>query len=396
MATSGAAPDHVAPLRIVFLVKRFWPDVGGVEKYIFELARAVREQGHRVDIVAGDPTGQRPRFEEHAGLRLHRFSSRRSRWRIASQLCRVVPVLRSADVLNISDIEMLEFYQRMLAWRVAPKAVCLTRHGMSGRDPVSQAERERHIRARAAVAAIFDDGEFIHRRYGVMPDSIPKPGLRPRAIDLEPHPEPDRLSAVFIGRIEPDTGLDIYLEALIALRDRFGLTLPLSVYGDGSCKPDLFIRARSAALAIDWHVAQPDAQQRLWQGTVAFVSGRMAICEAMARRRLVAAAWVDPLKRDYILGEWFSPCLVAAPTGKELAERLHPFLTDAARRAARVERAFQAVVDLDWHRTADEYLRVWRRCLTPVPRSLIEPADRQPPPSHNHRSTAHQTAAAMR
>jgi len=348
-------------LRLVFLVKRFRPDVGGVEKYVEELARALVDLGHHVRVVAGDPTATRPRRERLDGIDVRRFHSARSPARLAWQMMRMGPLFRDADVVHVSDVEMLELFARTVGRLVRPRVLTLTRHGMSGRDPVQPSERRRAAWARSYVDTMFDDGTFIERRYGAKPDAVPDPGLRPTADELPSTAEPPSDSAVFIGRLEPDSGIEIYLDALHELRRRHGVTLRLEVYGDGSLLAGLRARAERDRLAVTWHGRAADAQDRLYDGCFAFVSGRMAIFEAMARRRLVAAAYVDPLKRDYICGEWFSPLIVKGASGGELADEFIRFIRNDALRREWTGRAFAAVRRLSWRATAETYLDMWTR-----------------------------------
>lgn len=361
-------------LRVAFFVKRFWPDVGGVEKYVFELAQALLELGHCVHVIAGDPEGTRPATESHEGIEILRYPSRRSTLRAAWALRRATPVLHRADVIHVSDVEMLERYERFLARRVGAKPVFLTRHGMSLRDPVTVEELRRHERARRCVAGMLDDGTFIQRRYGATPDAVPDPGLRPMADELSTSPEPQAARAVFVGRLEPDTGVDIYLDGLQALRERHGIHLPLTVYADGSRRDELRRRAETFDLDVRWEAPRADAQDRLCDGTLAFVSGRMSIFEAMARRRCVVAAYMDPLKRDYVCGEWFSPLIGRARDGAEVAEHVAELLRDPRLRRARAEAAFQAVRRLNWGATAREYVRVWRAGLARAAVTSSRPA----------------------
>ncbi len=356
-------------LRLVFLVKRFRPDIGGVEKYVQELARALVAIGHQVSVVTGDPTASRPRHErlcyDDAARRLtldvHRFHSARSPVRAAWQIARLYPLFRRADVVHVSDIEMLELFARSAGRLIRPRVLTLTRHGMSGRDPVEPSERRRAAWARSYVDAMFDDGAFIERRYGATPDAVPDPGLRPTADELASTAQPPPDSAAFIGRLEPDSGIESYLNALSELRQRHGITLSLDVYGDGSMADTLRRRAERDDLPVTWHGRVADAQDRLPDACLAFVSGRMAIFEAMARRRLVVAAYVDPLKRDYVCGEWFSPLIVKGATGRELADELAAFVRAAARRHEWTDRAFTAVRRLSWRATAETYLETWTR-----------------------------------
>ena len=59
-------------MKALFLVHRYWPSVGGVEKYIQELSRALRAMGHQIEIVAGAHAEDLPPKEEHDEIRIHR------------------------------------------------------------------------------------------------------------------------------------------------------------------------------------------------------------------------------------------------------------------------------------------------------------------------------------
>jgi hypothetical protein len=89
----------------------------------------------------------------------------------------------------------------------------------------------------------------------------------------------------------------------------------------------------------------------------------MAIQEAMARRRMVLAAYVDPLKRDYVASESFSPYLVAAANGTDLAERATYYIDHPDERAVLVQRAFEHSRQLTWTRTGEAYVRFWQERL---------------------------------
>ena len=51
-------------MKIVFFVHRYWPRVGGVERYIHCLARALVGMGHDVTVVAGAHALDLPESEE--------------------------------------------------------------------------------------------------------------------------------------------------------------------------------------------------------------------------------------------------------------------------------------------------------------------------------------------
>ncbi len=99
-------------MRIAFFVHRFWPSVGGVEKYIHELSRAMIATGHSVDIVAGDHVGNLPKTETHDGIRIHRYPAMRSPLRCRIHLLAMRRLPARADVTTVSNTQMLEYLLR--------------------------------------------------------------------------------------------------------------------------------------------------------------------------------------------------------------------------------------------------------------------------------------------
>lgn len=359
-------------MRIVFFVHRYWPSVGGVEKYTHELAKALTARGHRVDVVAGATSEGLREHDVHEGVAVHRFPALRSPWRCRLWLWRRRPLFVAADVVHVSNTHMLEYFWRMLGPLVDRRKVFLTRHGMSCNHPVPESEKARAVRSRLLAAGVVHDGTFIGKWLGVEADLCPDQGLNPTAGELAPVPEPPPTSAVYIGRLEPDSGIRIYLDGVRRLTRDHGKTFSLDVFGDGSLAPALRRRVECERLEVRFHGAIPNAQDRIPDACFAFIDGRMAIQEAMARRRLVIAAFVDPLKRDYIRGESFSPYVIAVGDGEVLAERVAHYIDHAEHRRDLVARAFQHAQTLSWGKAADAYLALWReRLASPLLRTTL-------------------------
>ncbi len=350
-------------MRIAFFVHRYAPAVGGVENYIRNLARALIDLGHEIDVITGAHEMSLPDEETLEGVRIHRFPALRSPLRVRFRLWQLRRVFTSADVVHVSNTHMFELYWRMIGkWLRLPN-VFLTRHGMSCKCPVPPSEKRRAVQSLRRVAGVVHDGAFIEKWLGVSPDICPDQGLCPTADELDPVPEPPPTSAVYIGRLEPDTGIEIYIDAVRLLTSRQGRPFKLDVYGDGSLRPSLRAMVQREGLPVCFRGRIQGAQERITDSCFAFIDGRMAIQEAMARRRLVLAAYVNPLKKDYLCGEPFSPHLVAVETADELAHRTAHFIDHPDRRAAITERAFVHARTLTWRRTAAAYLTLWREKL---------------------------------
>lgn len=346
-------------MKVVFFVYRYWPVIGGVEKYVHQLAKAVGDKGHDVHVVAGATEPGLPEREIHEGVAIHRYPIFRSPWRARWWMIRNLGLFLSADVIHVSNTHMLEYFWRMVGFLVDRRKVFLTRHGLSYIHPVPEWEKRRAARSLTLAAGVVHDGVFIEKWLGVSADICPDQGLAPPADELAPVPEPPATSAVFIGRLEPDSGIRTYTDAIdILVRER-GRSFHLDVFGDGSLLSSLRERVARDKLPVTFHGRVADAQERVGGACFAFIDGRMAIQEAMARRRLVFAAYPDPLKRDYVGGEPFSPHIVTVRDGSELAERVAHFIDHPDERGVLVERAYSHARTLTWPRTADAYLSFW-------------------------------------
>ncbi len=347
-------------MKIALFVHRYWPDVGGVEKYVHRLARALQCMGHRVRVIAGAHRPGLASCEVHDGVEVYRFPAYRSPARAWLHLMRVRWVFRQADVIHVSNTHVLEYFYRMVAWTLPRQPVFLTRHGMSYTCPVPESEKARARRSLELVQGVIHDGCFIEPWLGVSPDAAPDQGLYPEADALPHEPEPPPTRATFVGRLDRDSGIAVYVDAIAELRDRHGLTVRLDVYGGGGLADELRARVERDDLPIVFHGWQEGAQARLTDGCFAFVAGRLAMQEAMARRRLVVAAYADPLKRDYVCGEPFSPYLVSGGDATTIAAKVAHYATSDAERRALVDAAYAHARTLNWRRTAEAYVKIWR------------------------------------
>ena len=350
-------------MKIAFFVHRYWPSIGGVEKYIHELGRALVGMGHHVEVVAGAHVEGLPSTQQHEGIRIHRFPAQRSPLRCRLWLLRHRNLFTRADVVSISNTHMLEYYWRMLGPLGDPRNVFLIRHGMACDYPVPESQRSRARRSWGLAAGVVHDGHFIEKWLGVKPDLCPDQGLNPRADELPAIREPEPNSAIYIGRLGPDTGIRIYTEAVRLLNRNHRRRFALHVYGDGSLLRELQSFVERESLPVIFHGQVPSAQDHISDCCFAFMDGRMAIQEAMARRRLVLAAYVDPLKHDYVAGERFSSHLVTVANAAELARHVMYYIDHAEERAELVNGAFEYSRQLDWAHTARAYLRFWREKL---------------------------------
>ncbi|MDK2781514.1 MAG: hypothetical protein PWR13_542 [Archaeoglobi archaeon] len=61
-------------MKIAYITPRFYPDIGGVETHVYEIARRIARE-FEVEVLTTDPAGKLPEVEEIEGLKIRRFRS---------------------------------------------------------------------------------------------------------------------------------------------------------------------------------------------------------------------------------------------------------------------------------------------------------------------------------
>src|SRR5271165_4031728 len=95
-------------VRVVHVVRQFYPGVGGVESYVRSIAQEQLRQGHSVSVVTLDrvtnqPQAALPAYETLDGVAVHRIGFRgSSRYPIAPGVLRH---LKSADVVHVHCVD---------------------------------------------------------------------------------------------------------------------------------------------------------------------------------------------------------------------------------------------------------------------------------------------------
>jgi glycosyltransferase involved in cell wall biosynthesis len=245
--------------------------MGGAGRVVQLLAVAQREAGHDVTVAVVLEVGERADAfcspVEAAGVRVVRWQVPRRRYDLehanVTALCRQ---LRPAVVHTHG------YRSDVVGARAARRLgipVVSTAHGFTGGDlknRLFQTIQCRSFRRADAVIAVSRPLARELARRGVPGDRIhvipnaygtDGPRLEPAAARERLGVRPDVLHLGWVGRVTPEKGLDVLLDAISHLED---LALTVSVIGDGGARPKLESRtAATAAVRIRWHGSVPDA-----------------------------------------------------------------------------------------------------------------------------------------
>ena len=147
---------------------------------------------------------------------------------------------------------------------------------------------------RRRVPICFCVGGFIEKWYGTKCNDVFY-----GASDLLQKETRKVWDAIFVGRLENDTGFKSYLSAFAEISNR-SPACRLLVVGDGSLLPwaKNFIEHHELKVEFTGQVQAVD--KYLSRAKVAFVSGYQTIVEAAINKIPIIAFFDNPLKKDYL------------------------------------------------------------------------------------------------
>ncbi len=355
-------------MRIVMLSRLYWPHIGGVEKHIKEISKVAISKGHSVDAFTLKHDSELPTFQIDEGIRIHRKPNQlhsRLLSRILHMLPSIPPNVRDglverdevwgwllwnlptflrADVIHIHDVFYWYWPLRILLFW---KRTTITFHGFeAGRLPTKKAKHARQLAARFTNGNLCI-GSFIEKWYGTQPTMISYGAANCQGF-LQHSTKRKDFSAVFVGRLEKDTGIETYL-AIAKQHNK----MTLDVYGQGPLESLL----SSAGSTISYQGMVLNACSVFSQYEFAFASSYLSILEAMQSKTLVVAVASDPLKMDYLNCHPMAYQMVILQSANEFKKVLN--LSETVQHTM-VETAYQWAKDQTWEKQFDDYLVLWK------------------------------------
>lgn len=261
MTADSAASSATAPPRILFWSELFWPHLGGVEVLGLELVCAMRKRGYDLLVVTSHGAVEAPDRGEIDGIPVHRLPlrtvlSERDMAGLLASRRKVGEIKRSfqPDLVHLFALGPSAFFY-LQTRDVQPAPMLLHLHGevLRGNADGADSVLERVLHSAAWVTSVSEAS--LRAARALVPDigarsSVEHTGIRDDRSNVTPLPfDPPRLLCV--ARLVRDKGIDIALEALSRLRERFP-ALDLWIAGDGPARADL--QAQAAALGLEKRV----------------------------------------------------------------------------------------------------------------------------------------------
>jgi glycosyltransferase involved in cell wall biosynthesis len=305
-------------VRLALLTSLFPPSVGGIQSQTLALARALAELGVEVHVVTRPAAGWAPR-EERDGITVHRVGL--ARGGPAATVAYVSLAARAATALAP---EVLHAHQllspaaaALLASELLGVPLVVTAHASGSVGDVASLARQGPL-GRARLAALRWGADAFVAVSGPIEEELRSSGVAPRRVRVIPNgvdtrrhfpvDDPERRRArralglppvpavVYAGRLAPEKGVDVLVDAWAGARRR-GSLATLAIVGDGAERGALERRARDHGIlgAVRFAGAADDVTPWLRAADAFVLPSRteglsVALLEAMATGLPVVAS----------------------------------------------------------------------------------------------------------
>lgn len=331
-------------MNILFLTRRFYPDVGGVEKHVLKISELLIKEGHSVTLVT-ESQGKEDNFHGIKILRIKTSNSWFKKFEIWFWLWSNRQIIKQADVVHAHDVYYWYFPFRFI---FPNKRSFVTFHGYE-----SYPIKKRSIIIRKISEKLSDGniivGDFIKKWYGTKPNYVIYGAVDvPQKLKTAGNKE----SAVFMGRLDEHTGILEYAKAIDLIKNNYP-KFKFKILGDGKYKSKLTRYNPTGFIN--------NPEKEFIKYNFAFSSRYLSILEALANKKLVIAYYDNPVKEDYLKMAPFARHISIVNSPESIQERIEYFLSHPGEEEKIVTQGYLWVSRFSWDFLVNQYFGLWKK-----------------------------------
>jgi glycosyltransferase involved in cell wall biosynthesis len=293
-------------MNVLFLARRFSPHIGGVEKHLNEVLPHL--SNHNITVITEQYDSYLPLDEDINGVRVLRIplpDGETSKLHIWKWVILHEGLFLKADIIHVHDVF---FWVLPLRFLLCWKKYFITFHGYEGTNPTLKQIFWHRFAAKLTRASI-GIGAFHQKWYGVQPTITSFGGVK-----VLPTSRKKSSGAIFVGRLDADTGIREYIAAS---KDSH-----LDVYGDGPLREQLEDMVKKRKLPVKFFGQIVDPSLLYSNYAVVCVSGYLTILEALANGLPVISTYQTEIKKDYLEMSPFAQWIVITNSVAEISSTL--------------------------------------------------------------------------
>lgn len=283
-------------MRALLLTESSWPNIGGVERHIKEIVPLLESASIEIEIVS-----KRNLFGDKKNIKF--LTLLQIWWKLLGK----IQSIRNAHTILIHDVFI---YYLPFALIFPRKKIITTFHGHEKIYPIPLKNILYKKLAQKFSTYTISIGSYINKHYSL---SNKNNFISYGAVNISDTNnnkiQKVKNSFLFVGRLENDTGLSIFLEFLDILKQN-NINFSVKFCGEG--------KMRSTCLLYGEVLGFVDPNKYLVKSENCFAGGYLSILEAMVNHNYVLTAYENPLKKDYLLNSPFRNQIATGNSAKQL------------------------------------------------------------------------------
>jgi len=346
-------------MTILFFSRLFYPHIGGVERHVLEIGKRLVKKGHKIIVITEEYQSKDSSAKvtgDADGIEIHRIDvgqdNSKKKFKIWRQLFKLKQIIKDADIIHCHDVF---FWYLPFRFIYPNKKVYTTFHGYETKFPPSKkAIFIRKISEKLSWGNICV-GDYIKKWYGTKPTYTTYGGVGILPINTNTtnkyQSKNKKLKILFIGRLEEDTGILIYLKALDVLKKR-KISFEFEVCGDGSLR-------RIAMKYGKVYGFVKDMDKYIERSDFVFTSSYLSVLEAISRGKIVFSVFQNKLKEDYLKMSPFAKWVVIGNSPLEIADKIFYFSKHQVEKEKIIDSGYEWVKTQTWEKVVSLYLSLW-------------------------------------
>jgi len=333
-------------MKIVFLSRLFWPNLGGVETHVLNLSHQLIKQGHVVTVITSQHDPKLPITEEFQNIHIIRIPHHflKSKLKLWIWMYSHKHLYKSADIIHAHDVTWWYFPSKLI---LPSKPIYTTFHGWEGTYPLS---RKSIVWRRLSELISLKNicvGDFISRWYATQPDLVTY-----GATNCLPHPQSQKPHIVVLGRLSKDNDLPIILDALSQITKH--RSIKITFVGDG-------VLASQAQKIGNVTGFVNDTDNYIKKASMVITSSYLSMLDTMAIGRPIMSVYSNLLKSDYLSLHPMHQHFSINPSIPQLTTNINGLLNNPDAQNANIKTAQQWAIKQTWDKLTNQYIELWQR-----------------------------------
>ncbi|PIR79719.1 MAG: hypothetical protein COU25_03845 [Candidatus Levybacteria bacterium CG10_big_fil_rev_8_21_14_0_10_35_13] len=356
-------------MKVLFLTRSFYPNIGGVEKHILELSKVLISKGYKITVLSeinygnnyhskspiGNPKG------EISGIKIYRINTGKNDWfkkfRIWKELFKNINLFFSADIVHCHDV----FFWYLPFRFIFPfKKIYTTFHGYEGNNIPTKKAIFMHKIAEVLSNGNICVGDYLKKWYGTKPTIVIYGAINiPENLSFQQSVNEIK-NVLYIGRLEEEAGILTYLKTLKILKD-LGINFKLTVLGDGKQKKQAQKYSSDNNLNVTFKGFVKEVYDYLPKTDIVFTSRYLGTLESFVFKKFVFCVYNNEIKKDCFKMSPFGKFIILEENPNMLAKEVLKYIKNPNLYNTKITKAYSWVKLQTWENLASQYIKLWKQ-----------------------------------